>query len=151
MKRFTVILLLAVLTLSLFACGKNENLPEGQPTVRYNDEPLQTLTLLVYRTNGEISVGGNESADELVKQNASKVPYTGISGGEIKLLSGKEDNVSYTISFVGIYGESGELTNYTENALSTLPAGKYIIAAQVSARRAEYSETYLYLAGIDKK
>lgn len=151
MKRFTVILLLAVLTLSLFACGKNEKLPEGQPTIRYNDEPLQTLTLLVYRTNGEISVGGNETADEIVGQNASKVEYTEISNGKITLVNGKEENVSYLIAFVGIYDENGELTNYTENALSNLPAGKYIIAAQVSARRAEFSETILYLAGIDKK
>ena len=150
MKRFTVILLLAVLTLSLFACG-NKNVPEGQPTIRYNGVPLQTLTLLVHRTNGEISVGGDTTVAELVKEHIKSVPYAEISDGTLELVNGREEGITYSIVFSGIFDENGEQTNYTENALSSLPAGKYIICAQVTERQANFSSVYLYIAGIEKK
>ena len=151
MKKFTAIIILSVLLFALISCGEQESPPAYLPSIQYDGAPLDALTLLVYRTNGEISVGGNEDTDSLVKQNVSRVTFTEISNGKIELKNGSDKTVAYSIAFTGVYDENGDITNYTDNALSTLPAGKYIIVAQVNARRAEFSEVFLYMAGVEKK
>ena len=151
MKRFTAILILAVLLFALFACGEKESPAAYLPSIRYDGVPLEVLTLLVYRTNGEIAVGGNETPAELVKENASRVPFTEISNGKLEVKNGSDKNISYTAVLSGIYDENGDLTSHTDDELNSLPAGKYMICIQVAAREATYTSTYLYIAGIDKK
>ncbi len=76
MKKITVVLLLVIMTFSLFACGEKESPAAYLPSLRYDNVPLEMLTLLVNRTNGDHSVGGNETAAQLVKQYVSILPYT---------------------------------------------------------------------------
>ena len=151
MKKITVVLLLVIMTFSLFACGEKESPAAYLPSLRYDNVPLEMLTLLVNRTNGDYSVGGNETAAQLVKQYVSSVPYTEISDGRIEIKNGSDKNVAYNTRFSGVFDENGDLTEYEENDLSKLPAGKYIICLQVAERRTEYSSVYLYIAGIEKK
>ncbi len=151
MKKAIIILLLAVFAFSAFSCGEKESPPASLPEIRYNGVPLQVYRVNVYKTNGEIAVGGNETAADHVKENAARVPYTEISDGKIELVNGSDKNVSFNILFSGVFDENGELLGYTENALSTLPAGRYIICAQVSERKAQIISVYIYMAGIDKK
>lgn len=151
MKKVMILILLLVLSFSVLSCGKKENVAEGVPTIRYNDVPLEVYTINVYKTNGDIAIGGNETAADHVKQNASRVPFTEISDGRIELVNGSDTDASYNILFSGLFDENGELLGYTENALSTLPSGRYIICAQVSERKAQFTSVYIYMAGIDKK
>ena len=151
MKRITAAFLLAVLLLTLFACGEKESPAAYLPSIRYDNVPLQTYTIAIYKTNGTISVGGSDGVDETVKKNAGKVPFTEIADKEIKLVNGSDKNIEYSISFAGVYTEDGEVTSYRLEDLSTLPAGRYIICAQEVERLTEYTNVNLYMAGIDKK
>ena len=151
MKRFTAVLILAVLLFALISCGEQESPPAYLPSLQYDGVPLEVLTLLVYRTNGEHAVGGTETPAELVKQNVDRVPFTEIGDGKLEVKNGSDKNISYTTALSGIFDANGDLTDHADEELSTLPAGKYIICVQVAARDAEFTSTYLYVAGIDKK
>ena len=154
MKKITVVLILTAMVLILISCGEQESPPANLPAIRYDHADLQTLSVLISSSDGSVEAdgyGADHTPSEIISMFNNSIPFTNISSGKIELVNGSDKNVEFTISYAGVYLESGEELKTDEAGLSSLSAGKYVICARVTEKRADNSfiDRYIF-AGIDK-
>ncbi|MBO4870181.1 MAG: hypothetical protein J5585_10775 [Clostridia bacterium] len=135
MKKTVIILLLTALLLTMFACGEKESPAAYLPSIRYDNVPLNSYSVLIWRGNGPADGGGpgaEHTPEELISIYYSNIPETHIFNGAVTLKNGSDKNATFTISFVGVYTKDGEKTEYGEADLSALPDGLYIICVKTT-------------------
>ena len=157
MKKTAVILILAAMFCILISCGEQESPPAYLPSVRYDNVPLPDCTVLI-----EYGVGPDDGAgpafgkepEELIVSSDISIPYTKIKDGMITLQNGSDKHADFNMNFVGVYTPDGQKTEYTETELSSLPNGKYVIAAKFSKITGSddnrKDEIYYLFAGVEK-
>lgn len=157
MKKIAVVLILTALFCILISCGEQESPPAYLPSVRYENVPLDDVVLLEHWGQGPADGAGpafGKTPEELIVSEADKITFTKISAGEVVLRNGSDKNASFGISFIGVYTPDGQKTEYKESDLSSLPDGKYVIAARFSKTTGSGSdirdEIYYLFAGIEK-
>lgn len=155
MKKLTVILILSALLFSMFACGEQESPAAYLPAIRYDNADLQSFSVLISSSDGSVEAdgyGSEHTPAEIITMFVNTIPFTEISSGKIELVNGSDKNVESTITYKGVYTADGEELKTDEAGLSALSAGKYVICARVTEKRADKSFTDRYIfAGIDKK
>lgn len=157
MKKIAVILILTALFCVLISCGEQESPPAYLPSVRYDNAPLLDCTVLIEFGAGPADGAGpafGKEPEELIVSSDISIPYTRIRDGIVTLQNGSDKNASFNIHFIGVYTPEGQKTEYTEADLSSLPDGKYVIAARFSKTTGSgqniRDEIYYLFAGIDK-
>ncbi len=157
MKKIAVVLIFTALFCLLISCGERESPPAYLPSVRYENVPLPDCTVLIEYGAGPADGAGpafGKSPEELIVSSDISIPYTRIKDGDVALQNGSDKNASFSISFIGVYTPDGKKTEYGEADLSSLPNGKYVVAARFSKSAGSgkdiRDEIYYLLAGIDK-
>ena len=157
MKKTAAVLILITLFCILISCGERESPPAYLPSVRYNNVPLDDVVMLDNRGQGPDDGAGpafGKTPEELIVSEADRITFTTVSDGEIVLRNGSDKNASFSISFIGVYTPDGHKTEYGEAGLSSLPSGKYVIAAKFTKTTgkgdSKRDEIYYLFAGVDK-
>lgn len=135
MKKTVIVLILAALLFTMFACGEKESPAAYLPSIRYGNVPLDSYPVLIWSGNGPADAGGpgaEHSPEELISLYYDSIPKTQIGNGAITLKNGSDKNAVFTISFIGVYTKNGEKTDYGEADLSVLPDGSYIICVKTT-------------------
>ncbi len=142
------------------SCGRQVP-PSESPAIIYSDtvtsRSLPIYEVLIFRygsredTDG---IGSELTPEEIIWQYKEEIPMTEIADGQISLHPGAVKNdpsIAYSMELVGIYTAEGAKTEYTQEQLSELPDGKYVICAKLKREaRKEIEESYFF-AGIVKQ
>ncbi len=157
MKKLTALMLAALMLAALISaftsCGELESPPAYMPAVRYENVPLENLTLMIQWGSGPADGGGpafGMTAGEALKANAAGIPYAVIGDGDLKIVNGSDKNARFDTKFEGVFTKDGELTDHKESDLSSLPSGKYVVAFSVTKQMKDRDEEYYVFTGIEK-